>query len=266
MSFDDNKNIANGSVQRHKKDESFTILANDIFLDNPPLSLEAKGLLCQMFSLPDSWNHSIAGYRKLCNVGERKIKNILKELKERGYLIIEKVSPKNSGTGRFAYVYHVYDEKQKHKKQEGQNVPLENEKQEGHFVPLEFQPLQIQPLQNGPLNKIINNKELNNKENNNKNNEEKKFKSSFGEFNNVFLTQKEQTKLITIYGDKFNEAVEILGSYKESKGKKYKSDYAVLGEHNWVFKKIFPNGKPQNQINQPVQGGKYAKCYETGVC
>ena len=108
-----------------------------------------------------------------------------------------------------------------------------------------------------------NNKEL---KKNTKTKKEEELKSSFGEFNNVFLTQKEQTKLITIYGNKFNEAVEVLGAYKAAKGKKYKSDYAVLGEHNWVFKKIFPNGKIQNQETQAPQGGKYAKCYETGVC
>lgn len=261
MDIEENKSVANGSVKRHRKNTNFTILSNDCVFDKPPLSLEAKGLLWQMFSLPDDWNHSIAGYRKLCGVGERKIKNIFRELKERGYLIIEKISPKLSGTGRFAYIYHIFDEKQDIKKQGVQNEPLE--KQEDAFVPLEIQPLQIQPVQNAPLNKRLKTKELKTKDSKTKKEE---LKSSFGEFKNVFLTQKEQAKLIDIYGSKFNEAVEVLGSYKESKGKKYKSDYAVLGEHNWVFKKIFPNGKPQSQVNQPVQGGKYAKCYETGVC
>lgn len=261
MDIEENKRVANGSVKRHLKNTNFTILSNDCVFDKPPLSLEAKGLLWQMFSLPDDWNHSITGYRKLCGVGERKIKTIFRELKDRGYLVIEKISPKLSGTGRFAYIYHIFDEKQNVKKQGVQNESLE--KQEVHFVPLEIQPLQIQPVQNEPLNKILNNKELKTKDSKTKKEE---LKSSFGEFKNVFLTQKEQAKLIDIYDNKFNEAIEILGSYKESKGKKYKSDYAVLGEHNWVFKKIFPNGKIQKQAIQPVQGGKYAKCYETGVC
>lgn len=261
------KNVANGSVKRHKKNDNFTVLSNDCFFEQPPLSLEAKGLLCQMFSLPDSWNHSIAGYRKLCGVGERKIKNIFKELKERGYLKIEQIPPRYSASGRFAYIYHIYDEKQNFEENqeilpEVQNVPtVQNEPTvpEVQIVPT----VQYAGVVSDPLNKGLNNKELN-KELNNKNKEE--LKSSFGEFNNVFLTQKEQTKLITIYGNKFNEAVEVLGAYKAAKGKKYKSDYAVLGEHNWVFKKIFPNGKIQNQETQAPQGGKYAKCYETGVC
>ena len=264
MSIEENKNVANGSVKRHKKNDNFTILSNDCFLDKPPLSLEAKGLLCQMFSLPDSWNHSIEGYRKLCGVGERKIKNLFKELKERGYLKIEQIPPRYSASGRFAYIYHIYDEKQDFSTDlpKGQNEPTVQNSPTvpgGQNVPSGASAGVV----NEPLNKELSNKELKdiNKINNNK-----ELKSSFGEFNNVFLTQKEQEKLSALYGNKFSEAVEVLSSYKASKDKKYKSDYAVLGEHNWVFKKIFPNGKPQTQSEQHSQGSKYAKCYETGVC
>lgn len=51
MSIEKNKNVANGSVKRHRKNTNFTILSNDCVFDKPPLSLEAKGLLWQMFSL-----------------------------------------------------------------------------------------------------------------------------------------------------------------------------------------------------------------------
>lgn len=254
------KNIANGSVQRHRKSENFTIISNDCVFDKPPLSLEAKGLLWQMFSLPDTWNHCINGYRALCGVGERKIKSIFKELKNRGYLKIKKISPKDSGTGRFAYVYHIFDECQNEKKQEVQNVPLEIEKQEGQNVGVEFVPLQCVTLQKDPLYKELKNKNTNNK----KTNKEEKEKSIFGEFKNVFLTKDEEQKLRLLYRFeiKFNEGIEILSSYKESSGKKYKSDYAVLIRSNWVFKKVFPNGLKEDAAASSANGGKYSGCYQ----
>ena len=258
MNNENKKIISNGSVQRHRKHENFTIISNDCVFDKPPLSLEAKGLLWQMFSLPDTWNHCINGYRVLCGVGERKIKSIFKELKERGYLRIEKISPKYSNTGRFAYIYHIYDEKQNFEKQEVQNDPLENEKQEGQNVPLHCETVQDVTVQNAPHNKEP--KKLNTK--NKKTKEE--LKNSFGEFNNVSLTQKEEEKLLSLYRNKskLDEAIEILSSYKEGSGKAYKSDYAVLTEHNWVFKKVYPNGLKEDAAASSANGGKYSGCYQ----
>lgn len=164
MSDEKEKPMANGSVQRHKKSENFSIISNDCVFDKPPLSLKAKGLLWQMFSLPDTWNHCIDGYCSLCGVGRHVIKQIFKELKDRGYLRIEKISPKNSNNGRFSYIYHIYDEKQ-----EVKNQPLEideNKKQEVNFQPLEIQPLEIQPLENRPLY-INTNNEITNEVNTN---------------------------------------------------------------------------------------------------
>lgn len=260
MNKENKKNISNGSVQRHRKNENFTIISNDCVFDKPPLSLEAKGLLWQMFSLPDTWNHCINGYRALCGVGERKIKSIFKELKERGYLKIEKISPKDSGTGRFAYIYHIFDECQNNKKQEVQNVPLEIQKQEGQIVGLENVALQCVTVQNSPLNKELKKQNTNNK----KIKKDKEEKNTFGEFKNVFLTKDEEQKLKLLYRFeiKFNEGIEILSSYKEGSGKTYKSDYAVLNKHNWVFKKVFPAGLKENNAPTTESGNKYANCYQ----
>ena len=41
-----------------------------------------------------------------------------------------------------------------------------------------------------------------------------------------------------MYANKLDDAINILSSYLASKGDKYKSHYAVLGKHNWVYKKI----------------------------
>lgn len=83
---------------------------------------------------------------------------------------------------------------------------------------------------------------------NNKENEKKKKIASskpevkintFGEFANVSLSTDEEEKLKQLYKEKFGKAIEILSSYIASSGKKYKSHYAVLGKHNWVYKRIF---------------------------
>lgn len=61
-----------------------TILTNE-FLQNENISLEAKGLLGYMLSLPDNWDFTIAGISKKTGVSERKIIKILHELEENGY-------------------------------------------------------------------------------------------------------------------------------------------------------------------------------------
>jgi len=51
----------------------------------------------------------------------------------------------------------------------------------------------------------------------------------FGEFKNVFLTNKEFEKLKASFGEAgANQRIENLSSYVASKGKKYKSHYATI--------------------------------------
>lgn len=72
-----------------------------------------------------------------------------------------------------------------------------------------------------------NNKQIttNNNDKNEKNIKENNKKKSYGEFDNVLLTDEEYAKL-----DKSNllSYIEILSSYIASKGKKYKSHYATI--------------------------------------
>lgn len=59
-----------------------------------------------------------------------------------------------------------------------------------------------------------------------------------GEFKNVKLTKEQVKKLIINYDWYFEDAIETLSSYLESKGNRYKSHYAVLSKHNWVWNKV----------------------------
>lgn len=72
------------AVLRKARRERYTIIDNEVFL-NTSLSLKAKGLLCQMLSLPDEWEYSIEGLATLCSDGKASIATALKELEDAGY-------------------------------------------------------------------------------------------------------------------------------------------------------------------------------------
>lgn len=157
-----NNNTGNASVIRVHKTKNFTIINNEALFEKPPLSMSAKGLLCFMLALPDDWNYSIDGLVSVCKEGRHAVKTTLKELKERGYLIIEKISPHKSESGRFEYVYHIYESKQIPQKQEVDFQPLEN--QTADFQHADIQSAELQAIENQPNNKELINNGLNTKE------------------------------------------------------------------------------------------------------
>ena len=85
----------------------------------------------------------------------------------------------------------------------------------------------------------------------------KETKNKYGEFNNVKLTDDEYSKLKELYTNKLDEAINILSSYLASKGDKYKSHYAVLGKHNWVYKKIQENYNKKDYVTQMQEMYEY---------
>ena len=145
-------------VIRVNKTKDYTVMSNH-HLKNKELSLKAKGLMSLMLSLPDDWDYSIQGLVAICKESELAIKNSLNELKEHGYLEIIKLMPSETESGRFEYVYNVYEK------------PIEkNEKQGGGFQPLENQGVENQGVENQEVDNQgqLNTKELNTKESNTK--------------------------------------------------------------------------------------------------
>ena len=69
---------------RKEKKSNFTVIDNAIFRDST-LSFKAKGLLCQMLSLPDGWNYSVKGLAMLSTDGISSITSALQELTDAGY-------------------------------------------------------------------------------------------------------------------------------------------------------------------------------------
>lgn len=61
-----------------------TILTNE-FLQNENITLEAKGLLGYMLSLPNNWDFTITGISSKTNTSEYKITKLLQELEANGY-------------------------------------------------------------------------------------------------------------------------------------------------------------------------------------
>lgn len=90
---------------------SFTTVSNNC-LRTQKLSLKAKGLLVLMMSLPDNWDYSVAGLVALCQEGEFAVEAALKELKREHYLVVKKLYPGETESGRFEYEYIVSDEAQ----------------------------------------------------------------------------------------------------------------------------------------------------------
>lgn len=114
--------------------------------------------------------------------------------------------------------------------------------------------------------------------NGNGNGNKEEEKKVFGEFENVFLTDKEREKLTGRLGrdERARNAIEILSAYKKSKNKKYDSDYATF--HTWVIselekrenngtgKKIKPDPPMTRKINRCLDCKKEIHESEGIVC
>ena len=156
-------------VMRVNRNKNYTTMSNTHLRDKN-LSLKAKGLLSTILSLPDDWSYSISGIVSICKENESSVKSGLNELKEAGYMVIEKLYSDESGTGKFKYVYNIFEnpedseklrkhikEKETERAARGENPQVEN-------PPLENPPLENPQAENDPLYKYIeklNTKELN---------------------------------------------------------------------------------------------------------
>lgn len=183
-------------------------------LKDKRLSLKAIGLLSVVLSLPDDWHYTVNGLVGIVKDGERAVNGALSELKENGYLRIEKLYPNKDGRSKIEYQY-IFSETP----QDLQNVPLEQDIQN---VGLQNVGLQDVGLQNVGTYKYTNKPNTNNKVS----------KHKYGEYSHVLLTDKEHTHLLDLYGDSLDEHIKILDEYIETSGKKYKNHSLVI--QKWV--------------------------------
>lgn len=205
------------AVIRVIKNRNYTVMSNT-HLKDKRLSLKAIGLLSVVLSLPDDWHYTVNGLVGIVKDGERAVNGALSELKENGYLRIEKLYPNKDGRSKIEYQY-IFSETP----QDLQNVPLEQDIQN---VGLHNVGLQDVGLQNVGTYKYTNKPNTNNKNTN------KQSKHKYGEYQHVLLTDKEHTHLLDLYGDSLDEHIKILDEYIETSGKKYKNHSLVI--QKWV--------------------------------
>lgn len=206
------------AVIRVIKNRNYTVMSNT-HLKDKRLSLKAIGLLSVVLSLPDDWHYTVNGLVGIVKDGERAVNGALSELKENGYLRIEKLYPNKDGRSKIEYQY-IFSETP----QDLQNVPLEQDIQN---VGLHNVGLQDVCLQNVGTYKYTNKTNTDNKNTNNK-----VSKHKYGEYSHVLLTDKEHTHLLDLYGDSLDEHIKILDEYIETSGKKYKNHSLVI--QKWV--------------------------------
>ena len=116
------------AIFRINRNTDYTVMSNVHLRDNN-LSLKAKGLMSLMLSLPDKWDYSVNGLTKICKEECTAIESALKELKIYGYLIIKKILPNNSLSGRIEYEYNIYEVPQRVEKQGVEFQVVENQGQ-----------------------------------------------------------------------------------------------------------------------------------------
>ena len=92
---------------RFSRRKAFATLYREVAQDTR-LSLESRGLLLLMASLPENWEYSVAGLAKKAGCGKDKLRRILGELEKVGYLAREQCH--DSG-GKFAgNLYVIQDD------------------------------------------------------------------------------------------------------------------------------------------------------------
>lgn len=70
-----------------EQDDSYTVVTNTILRDKT-LSMNAKGLLSTMLSLPPEWDYSFNGLVAICKKGKSAVRNTINELEDAKYIKI----------------------------------------------------------------------------------------------------------------------------------------------------------------------------------
>ena len=151
-----------------------------------------------MLSLPENWNYTIEGLVAICKENETSVISALKELKHFGYLVMTKKMPNETNSGRYEYIYDVYEMP----KQEGKKQDLEN-------LGVEFLGVENQGLLN--TNKLNTNKQSTKK------------LCIYGEYKRIKLKEGQYEKLVEDYGkDYIDDLIIKLDEYVESNNNKNK--------------------------------------------
>lgn len=92
-------------VFRVKKVKDYTIMPNK-HLRNRELSLRAKGLLCQMLSLPPNWDLTLQGLSYINKEGLDAIGTVIRELEQAGYITRARVRNEKGQLQEMEYIVY----------------------------------------------------------------------------------------------------------------------------------------------------------------
>ena len=96
-------------VIRVNKTRDYTVMSN-YHLRDKEISLKAKGLLSQMLSLPAEWDYTVEGLCAINKESRSAIESALDELKKVGYLVVKKLMPNQTSSGRIEYEYNIFEQ------------------------------------------------------------------------------------------------------------------------------------------------------------
>lgn len=173
------------SVVRVNHNTNYTVMSNH-HLRDMKLSLKAIGLLSKILSLPPDWDYTIEGLAAICKDGVSAVKSALKELKDARYLVVTKLMPDKTKSGRIEYIYDIFEQPQ-------EKQPLE--KQEVEILPVEIQEVENR-LQ---LNKEISSKDISNTEKLSKDILKAQYQSEFENLWKLYPNKKGKTNALNDY-------------------------------------------------------------------
>lgn len=194
---------------RKEHKENYTCISNDVFKSD--LSLKARGMLCTMLSLPDNWEFSENGLQAILKDGQTSIRSAIKELESAGFLSRTRERDENGRMGRCVWIVCDYPR-------------FENPS-------LDTPSFETSNLGNEPQ---LSTKGQSTYESNTKKSSTKKKESrhKYGEYSNVILSDADLAKLKSEFPNDWEQRIDNLSSYMESKGKTYKNHLATI--RNWA--------------------------------
>lgn len=214
---------------RKEHKENYTCISNDVFKSD--LSLKARGMLCTMLSLPDDWEFSENGLQAILKDGQTSVRSAIKELESAGFLSRTRERDESGRMSRCVWIVSDYP------RFENPNLVNSN-------------------LGNEP--QLSTKESSTNKPTTKESKREPRHK--FGEYQNVLLSDSDIEKLKTEFPTDWEQRIERLSYYMESKGVSYKNHLATI--RNWARKDREANRdtvsrEPSSGFNKKIDADYY---------
>lgn len=224
-------------INRAEHNENFTRIQNQLITD-VRISVEARGLMVFILSLPNDWSFSIRGIASQTGLGVSVVERLITELKKYGYAKSEIIRDKGRIVGSSWEFYEI------------PYIDLPCTATPYSVLPYTAEPCTVLPYtENEGTYKLLNIQTTNS----NKLLKEQTTKCRYGEFENVLMTSEEFDKLGEKLGTEIRDSLIFeLSCYLTNHPKKYKNHYATV--LSWARKKAKEKPKPTNLASNDPWG------------